>query len=175
VCSAHSRPQIPPTLGEEDEPETIGSRDAQGMAALAGNPAFGQSQLPSDPQLYASLTSISLFSLLSFNFPQPPAFSDISSPFTTLLVLPITHLSNQCSSTRSRPPFRFDRSIIWIRRIPSYRYPIPSHCPQGSSTRSLCSRSRIPKGHFRTREEVRREVPSFVRAKEGARRRKGRT
>ncbi|BGP40609.1 histone chaperone [Rhodotorula kratochvilovae] len=38
-----SRPQIPPTLGEEDEgTETIGSRDAQGLAALAGNPAFAQ-------------------------------------------------------------------------------------------------------------------------------------
>ncbi|GAA6032294.1 hypothetical protein JCM8097_008103 [Rhodosporidiobolus ruineniae] len=38
-----SRPQIPPTLGEEDEGvETIGSRDAQGLGALAGNPAFAQ-------------------------------------------------------------------------------------------------------------------------------------
>ncbi|KAK4335016.1 Nucleosome assembly protein [Rhodotorula toruloides] len=36
-----SRPQIPATLGEEDEGvETIGSRDAQGLGALAGNPAF---------------------------------------------------------------------------------------------------------------------------------------
>ncbi|GAA5880533.1 hypothetical protein JCM16303_005420 [Sporobolomyces ruberrimus] len=42
TSSLVSRPQIPPTLGEEDEPETIGSRDAQGMAALAGNPAFAQ-------------------------------------------------------------------------------------------------------------------------------------
>ncbi|GAA6008411.1 NAP domain-containing protein [Rhodotorula paludigena] len=38
-----SRPQIPATLGEEDEGvETIGSRDAQGLGALAGNPAFAQ-------------------------------------------------------------------------------------------------------------------------------------
>ena len=38
------RPQIPPTLGEEDEgTETIGSRDAQGLGALANNPAFGPS------------------------------------------------------------------------------------------------------------------------------------
>ncbi|GAA5973219.1 hypothetical protein JCM8115_003470 [Rhodotorula mucilaginosa] len=39
-----SRPQIPPTLGEEDEgvEGTIGSRDAQGLGALAGNPAFAQ-------------------------------------------------------------------------------------------------------------------------------------
>ncbi|GAA6018744.1 hypothetical protein JCM10207_005564 [Rhodosporidiobolus poonsookiae] len=38
-----SRPQIPPTLGEEDEGvETIGSRDATGLGALAGNPAFAQ-------------------------------------------------------------------------------------------------------------------------------------
>ncbi|GAA5906843.1 hypothetical protein JCM8208_000055 [Rhodotorula glutinis] len=38
-----SRPQIPPTLGEEDEgTETIGSRDAQGLGALANNPAFAQ-------------------------------------------------------------------------------------------------------------------------------------
>ncbi|GAA5973798.1 hypothetical protein JCM11641_003163 [Rhodosporidiobolus odoratus] len=37
-----SRPQIPPTLGEEAEEglETIGSRDATGLGALAGNPAF---------------------------------------------------------------------------------------------------------------------------------------
>ncbi|GAA5845602.1 hypothetical protein JCM11251_007766 [Rhodosporidiobolus azoricus] len=36
-----SRPQIPPTLGEEDEGlETIGARDASGLGALAGNPAF---------------------------------------------------------------------------------------------------------------------------------------
>ncbi|GAA5857858.1 hypothetical protein JCM8547_006008 [Rhodosporidiobolus lusitaniae] len=38
-----SRPQIPATLGEEDEGlETIGSRDAAGLGALAGNPAFAQ-------------------------------------------------------------------------------------------------------------------------------------
>ncbi|GAA5952962.1 hypothetical protein JCM3765_003019 [Sporobolomyces pararoseus] len=42
TSSLVSRPQIPATLGEEEEPETIGSRDAQGMAALAGNPAFAQ-------------------------------------------------------------------------------------------------------------------------------------
>ncbi|GAA5935863.1 hypothetical protein JCM10213_002141 [Rhodosporidiobolus nylandii] len=36
-----SRPQIPATLGEEDEGiETIGSRDAGGLGALASNPAF---------------------------------------------------------------------------------------------------------------------------------------
>ncbi|CEQ42250.1 SPOSA6832_04055 [Sporobolomyces salmonicolor] len=33
---------IPATLGEEEETETIGSREAQGIAALAGNPAFAQ-------------------------------------------------------------------------------------------------------------------------------------
>lgn len=45
----NSRPQIPPTLGEEDEgvEGTIGSRDAQGLGALAGNPAFGQFPPPS--------------------------------------------------------------------------------------------------------------------------------
>ncbi|BGP55922.1 histone chaperone [Rhodotorula sphaerocarpa] len=40
-----SRPQIPPTLGEEEEgvEGTIGNRDAaQGLGALAGNPAFAQ-------------------------------------------------------------------------------------------------------------------------------------
>lgn len=52
------------------------------MAALAGNPAFGQSRLPPILSLYASLTSISLFSLFIQFSPTPRFFQRESSPFT---------------------------------------------------------------------------------------------